>query len=332
VLGEALGRTFARAFGVTENGNFEPGMSVLHLPQVLPPAVSLELEPARAKLLEVRYGRVPPLRDEKVLTAWNALAISGFCKAASAAEVWGEEGRRAQWTEVARTAAAALSKMHRDADGRLSRASWAGEGHTRAYLEDLALFARACLDLHELTLEPRWHDEAESLAREILEHHRREGGGLYTTADDAEQLIERTESTHDSPLPSGLAASIEVLARLDLGGPIGHEPPAGTREVIEQTLSRFAKVAARPSAFAGLIGAAQWAGDRAIHVAIRAESPAQGQALAGVVRRVRGSSTSPVAISHVQRSGDADAIICRAQTCSMPVRDPEELKAQLASH
>jgi uncharacterized protein YyaL (SSP411 family) len=328
-LGEALGRTFARAHGVTEEGNFEHGMSALHLPQAIPPALELELVPARTKLLELRYARVPPLRDDKVLTAWNALAISGFCKAASAARVWGDDRRVAQWTGVAEAACEGISKIHRDAEGRLLRASWAGQGHTRAYLEDVALLARACLDLHELTLEPRWQDEAELLAREILEHYRREGGGLYTTADDAEQLIERSESSHDSPLQSGLAASIEVLARLDLGGPAGHEPPVGTREVIEQTLSRFAKVGARPSAFAGLIEAAQWAGDRAVHVTIRAASPAEGQALAEAVRRARATIPSPIAISYVQRGAPADAIICRAQSCSMPVSDAEELVARL---
>jgi uncharacterized protein YyaL (SSP411 family) len=329
VLGEPLGRTFARAYGVTEQGNFEHGMSALHLPEMLPPALELELAPARAKLLEVRYGRVPPLRDDKVLTAWNALTISGFCKAASAAEVWGDDRRREQWTRVAEAACEAILKIHRDADGRLLRASWAGEGHTRAFLEDVALLARACLDLHELTLEPRWHDEAEALAREILDHYRRDGGGLYTTADDAEQLIERSESSHDSPLQSGLAASIEVLARLDLGGPAGHDAPAGTREVIEQALSRFAKVGARPSAFAGLVAAAQWAGERAVHVTIRAESPGQGQGLAGAVRRARSRIASPVAISYVKGTGEANAIVCRAQSCSMPVSDPEELVVRL---
>jgi uncharacterized protein YyaL (SSP411 family) len=329
LLCEALGRTFARAYGVTAEGNFEHGMSVLHLPQLIPPTLDLELAPARAKLLEVRYGRVPPLRDDKLLTAWNALAISGFCKAASAAEIWGEDRRREQWTGVAAAACAGILKIHRDADGRLLRASWAGEGHTRAYLEDVALLARACLDLHEITLLPLWHDEAESLAREILEHYRRDGGGLYTTADDGERLIERSESTHDSPLQSGLAASIEVLARLDLGGPAGHEPPAGSRELIEQTLSRFSKVGARPSAFAGLIAAAQWAGERAVHVTIRAQSPEQGQLLAGAVRRARLGVASPIAISYVQGTGEADAIVCRAQSCSMPVRNPEELVVRL---
>src|SRR5690606_30389989 len=157
----------------------------------------------------------------KVITAWNALAITGFCRAATAAEIWGADDRAAAWTAVAQTAAEAMLTIHRDDDGRLLRASWAGRGHTRAYLEDVALLARACLDLHERTLDPRWHREAESLARECLSHYAREGGGFYDTADDGERLIERSESQHDSPLPSGVAAAVEVLARLELGGPAG---------------------------------------------------------------------------------------------------------------
>src|SRR5690606_10393743 len=162
----------------------------------------------------------------------------------------------------------------------LLRVSWEGQAHTRAMLEDVALLGRACLDLHELTLQPRWHDEAERLAREVLEHYRREGGGFYSTADDAEALIERTESQHDSPLQSGLAAAIELLGRLDLGGPAGHEPPAGTRAVLEQSVSRFARMDARPLGYAGLIDAARWLGDAAVHVTIRATSAEAGQPLA----------------------------------------------------
>ncbi|KIG13681.1 Thymidylate kinase [Enhygromyxa salina] len=369
-LGEAMGKTFARAHGVTRDGNFEHGMSALHRPEPIPPALDLELAPARAKLLELRYGRVPPLRDEKLLTAWNALAISGFCRAAEAAHVWGEAKRVEQWTNVARRAAETILTTHRDADTRLLRASYypqsarfdpcsaspprastpslrsgplvgpsggtlrsVGQGvaHTRAYLEDVALLGRACLDLHELTLEPRWHDEAEALARELMAHYAREGGGFFTTADDGEQLIERTESQHDSPLPSGLAAAVELLARLDLGGPAGHGAPPGTREQIEQTLSRFPTASAQPFAFAGLINAAQWASDRAVHVTIRAASPEQGQALAAAIRERRGSLASPVAISFMIRpeAAGADALVCRAQTCSMPITEIEALLAAL---
>jgi uncharacterized protein len=336
VLGPALGRTFARAFGVTEAGNFEHGMSVLHRPQTLTASLEAELEPARAKLLEHRYGRVPPLRDEKVITAWNALVISGFCKAASAAERWGAPERAAAWIEVARTTCAELLRTHRDADARLLRASWQGRGHTRAFLEDVGLLARACLDVHELTLEPRWQAEAEALARECLEHYAREGGGFYEAADDGEALIERTESRHDSPLPSGLAAAVEVLARLDLAGASLTSDALTGRAAVEQTLRRFHRASARPFAYAGLIAAAQWASERAAHVSVRAASPEAGQALASVVRRAKPTIPTPVALSFELAPESArpptrpEALVCRAQSCSLPLGDPEALLAALS--
>jgi hypothetical protein len=354
-LGEQLGRTFARAHGVTEAGNFEHGMSALHRPIGLPAALDHELASARARLLELRYARVPPLRDEKVLTAWNALTISGFCKAATAAELWGAPERAAEWTAVAERACAALLERHRDADGRLLRASWQGQGHTRGYLEDVALLTRACLDLHERTLGLRWHEEAEALAQECLDHYAREGGGFFDTADDGEQLIERIESQHDSPLPSGVAVAVEVLARLELGGPAngrtGGGPETGppgsgaasrmaaiknsrspkgsgperARVHLEQTLSRFHKAAARPFAFAALIQAAQWASDRAAHVTIRAASPEAGQALASAVRKARATLLDPVALAFTSSLVGPDALVCRAQACAMPISDAATL-------
>ncbi len=324
-LGEQLGRTLARAHGVTEAGNFEHGMSVLYRPIDLPAALDHELARARAKLLELRYGRVPPLRDEKVITAWNALTITGFCKAATAAEIWAVPDLAESWTAVARRACDALLRIHRDADGRLLRASWAGQGHTRAYLEDVAQLARACLEVHELTLEPRWHAEAEALARECLDHYAREGGGFFDTANDGEQLIERTESQHDSPLPSAVAAAVEVLARLELGGPAGVGVPEQARVQLERTLSRFHKAVARPLAHAGLLLAARWVSDEAAHVTIRAATPGAAQSLAGAVRKARPQLANPVALAFVPGPATPDALVCRAQACAMPITDAATL-------
>jgi uncharacterized protein YyaL (SSP411 family) len=115
-----------------------------------------------------------------------------------------------------------------------------------------------------------------------------------------------------------------------LGGVSG---PDGARELIERTLERFANVSARPLAFAGLIDAARWASERAVHVTIRAATQDAGQALAGVVRRARASLADPVAISFVEVAGkrDADALVCRAQVCSMPITDADELQQQLVN-
>ncbi|NVB37907.1 thioredoxin domain-containing protein [Pseudenhygromyxa sp. WMMC2535] len=334
-------------------GNFEAGMSVLWRPVLSAAELGGEggpegraeteaeldaaLAPARAKLLALRYERVPPLRDEKILTAWNALVIAGLCAAADAAELaWEDAEAAARWDELARAAADFLLARHRDAGGRLLRASWQGRGHTRAYLEDLALLARACLALHERSLEPRWHEAAEALGIELFTHYRREGGGFHTVADDGEALLERSESQHDSPLPSGVSVAVEVLARLALGGVASSaSAPVEDDELaahLEQTLARFRGAQARPSANAGLIVAARWLGPAATHVTLRAERhdhPALRE-LVAELRRLRGRSPRPITWSFSAHAGaGAHALVCRAQTCSMPISEVDALREQL---
>ena len=334
-LGEPLGRELAEAHGVTPQGNFEHGMSALHRPHALTPEQDEALAPARARLLELRYQRVPPLRDEKLLTSWNALMITGLCKAASAAEAWPEPELRERWLAAARATALALLELHRDAAGRTLRASWRGRGHTRAYLEDVALLGKALLDLHELELDPRWHHEAETLAIELLDHYARPGGGMFETADDGEALIERTESQHDSPLPSGLAVAIELFARLELGAASGHEQAAALARVGEQldaTLHRFRSAGSQPFAQAGLLVAARWRHPNAAHVAIRAQDRAAAEPLASRARAARRRLAYPVAISVEidPTRARADAVVCRGQTCSLPLLDADSLEAAIA--
>ena len=381
-LGAELALKFAAAHGVPTGdgpearaGNFEHGMSALTRPEPISAALELELAPARATLLELRAQRVPPARDEKVLSAWNALVITGLCKAAAAALVWaraepGPEPRQlaapqqladprqlaARWTTLAIDAGEAIWRVHRDAEGRLLRASWQGQGHTRAYLEDVALLARAYLDLHELTLEPRWHLRAADLGAELLTHYARPGGGFFQTADDGEALIERTESQHDSPLPSGVAVAIEVLARLELAGvapdptpgPAAESKPESSRSLtlsgraqLEASLHRFRAAAARPLANAGLIVAARWLDPSATHVSLHGPSPsAPGvSALASALTDHRARAFRGRALTWSFKpnpsedtdtdtdagAGEAWALVCRGQACSLPLRSPEAL-------
>jgi uncharacterized protein YyaL (SSP411 family) len=334
-LGEPTGRELAEAYGVTAKGNFEHGMSVLHRPRELSNEQDLALAPTRARLLELRYQRVPPQRDDKLLTSWNALTITGLCKAADAAESWGAWEVAERWTAAAKAAAQALLEVHRDESGRTLRASWQGCGHTRAYLEDVALLGKALLDLHELDLDPRWHREAETLAIELLDHYARPGGGMFETADDGEALIERTESHHDSPLPAGVAVAVELLARLDLGAASGQADAAGlarAREVVEATLHRFRGASSQPFAQAGLLVAARWASERATHVAVRAASVEAARELAREARSARRNFADPVTISVelAAEHGETHALVCRAQACSLPIRDAESLRRALA--
>jgi uncharacterized protein YyaL (SSP411 family) len=329
VLGDATAAALvARVHGVTPRGNFEHGLSILHLPRTYAEAAAdgdlaeadlrARLAPLHAKLLAHRYTRVPPLRDEKILTSWNALLITGLVRAAEAADTWREPTLADHWRGLAVQAANYLIKNHRTASGQVLRAAFAGEAHTRGYLEDLATLARACLDLHEATLDLAWLATAKDLAHHALTHHAMPGGtGFYMTADDAERLLERSEDQHDSALPSGLGVLVEVLLRLDHSD----AGPPGGRAAAEAVLHRFRGAAAQPFAYASLVTAAQYAGPDATHVTVRASAPESAAELARQVRseRLRLTNKHPLSLHFARHDGPPDAIVCRGQTCSVPL-------------
>ena len=101
VLGDDDGRWAASVFGVTEAGTFEHGTSVLQLPVDADDAGRLDR--VRAALLAARGGRVQPARDDKVVTAWNGLAITALAEAvggtgpARTARRRGDVARRTCW-------------------------------------------------------------------------------------------------------------------------------------------------------------------------------------------------------------------------------------------
>lgn len=318
-------------------GNFEHGMSILNLIAATPveraaelaiSEVELEarLHPLREALLAARYRRVAPLRDDKILTAWNALLISGLVRAAEAAELWGAPELRARWLELAEAAGRRLLAAHVTPAGEVLRADFEGAVHTRGYIEDVAFLARACLDLHEATLAERWSGSAATLARHALAHYTASGGaGFYMTADDAERLIERSECQHDAAIPSGLGVIVEVLLRLDLAG----AAPAGARAAAEACLQRFRGAVQQPFAYASLLCAAQFAAPEAVHVTLRGPAPAAVAELARVVRAARPGLQARVGVSFEAAEGPPTALVCRAQVCSAPLADAGSLRAAL---
>jgi uncharacterized protein YyaL (SSP411 family) len=338
-----LAQLFCRVYGVTERGNFEHGWSILNLDRTLAERAEdldttvddllARLQPARAKLLAHRYGRVPPLRDEKVLTSWNGLLVSGLARASTAASAWDRE-LAAKCRDLAIAAATRLCEAHVEgifdgSNGVVHRASFEGRVHTRGIIEDVAFLARALLDLHELTLDPIWRDRAASLARHALARYAREShDGFYLTASDAEALIERTESQHDGPIPSGLGVMLEVLLRLDYGA----VPIEGARATIDAILKRYRGAAAQPFAYASLLTAAAHAAPQSRHVTVRGPSPTHPsvQAMASAVRSARLGIPSAIAIEYAQ-ADDVTAIVCEGtRVCSAPLPTVEDVLAVLA--
>ena len=323
VLDDDEATRFGKVYDVTDRGNFEHGWSILRLKQPLEDPQALQ--PIKAKLLKHRYERVPPHRDDKVLTSWNALLVTGLLRTANAADAWAAELAGRCQTLALQTLDHLLAH-HIDDRGRVLRAGFEGEVHTRGYVEDVAYLGRAALDAHERTLQPRYLDTAARLAAYACEHHlRKQRNGFLIAADDAERLLERTESLHDGPNPSGVGVMLELLARLDAA----ERAPQGAREIITRILDRFRGALANPFAYASVITASRFVRADAIHVTLRGPSIEAVQAMAAEVRAGRTRSPCAIGLSFADHEQPA-ALVCRGQVCTAPLTSLESLRDALA--
>ena len=202
VLGADDGEYAAQVFGVTEDGTFEHGSSVLQLRA--DPADADRLARIRAALLAARERRVRPARDDKVVAAWNGLAIAALAEAGLLLD-------RPEFVAAARSAAAAIASVQL-ADGRLARTSRDGiAGSSAGVLDDYACVADGFLALSGVTGEAGWVRLAGQLLDTALDRFGDGAGGFYDTADDGEQLIYRPADPADGPSPSGAFAAAGAL-------------------------------------------------------------------------------------------------------------------------
>ena len=198
---------FARRFGLDQQSNFE-GRWHLTVRTPLPDDdARASIERSKKILLTERSTRIAPGRDEKQLSAWNALAIRGLAIA----------GRSLDRPDLTLAAGEALDFIRKNlmVDGRLLASYMAGKARFPAYLDDHAFLLDAILEL----LQSSWNtgnlDFAIELAELMLEHFEdRERGAFYFTANDHEQLIHRPKSLADEAVPSGNGIAAFGLQRL----------------------------------------------------------------------------------------------------------------------
>jgi uncharacterized protein YyaL (SSP411 family) len=197
---------FASRFGLDEDSNFE-GRWHLTVRQQVSDEEAIAIDAAKQVLLAERSKRVAPGRDEKQLTAWNALAIRGLAIA----------GRSLDRPELVDAAAAAVEFVRDNllSDGRLLASFKDGEARFPAYLDDHAFLLDALLEL----LQARWNTRHLAFARQIaellLEHFEdRDNGGFWFTANDHEALIHRSKPLADEAVPSGNGIAAFALQRL----------------------------------------------------------------------------------------------------------------------
>jgi uncharacterized protein YyaL (SSP411 family) len=208
---------FAAVYGLDGKPNFEE-QYVLHrtasnadLQQRLGlSAGELEsrLRPARERLLAVRSKRPRPLTDTKILTAWNGLMIRGL---ADAARVLDEP----RYLAAAERAAEFVLDRLQAQDGGLLRSYREGQAKLNAYLDDYAFLVDGLVAIARASGDDRWLAPAEQLNRVMLEQFwDEEGGGLYFTSRDHEELIARSKNPVDSALPAGNAVAVGNLVAL----------------------------------------------------------------------------------------------------------------------
>jgi uncharacterized protein YyaL (SSP411 family) len=344
-LAGIAGEPVARYLGATPEGNWE-GTNVLWTPRPaaeVAEAAGLAVEDlegqvadALPRLLAVRRAREHPATDDKVLAAWNGLAISAL---AEAGRSFGEP----RYLEAAVAAADFILGALRDDRGRLLRSWRDGRRGGPGYLDDHACMAEACLTLYETSFDLRWLRAAKELAGAMVELFADPGGdGFYQTGRDAEQLVVRPRELFDNAVPAGSSVAADVLQRLGrlTGSQDWEEAGLGALKPVLGVLGRA------PTGFGHALGAADFALARVREVAIVGTPGAEDTE--ALLARVWGTfqpnrvvamaapddqaaqGEVPLLADRPTLEGRATAYVCEHFVCQRPVTDPGELAAQLA--
>jgi uncharacterized protein YyaL (SSP411 family) len=348
VLGAETARLVSLRFGVTSAGNFE-GRNILNVSRPLTDLsagegisvdeITQRLNAAREELYEARKSRPAPLRDEKILAAWNGLMISAFARAGLALD-------EADYVQAAAHAADYVLTSMRDDRGRLFRSSRDGKAENPAFVEDYAFMIGGLLDLYEADGAVRWLREAVAL-QDILDEHYgdAERGGYFTTADDHEELLAREKPTYDGAEPSGNSVAALNLLRL-----AAFTTDDRYRAAADLLLTGFAPLLQEsPGAVSELMLALDWRHDRPREVVVvTAGSAAAAAELLAPVRRTflpnrilavvpdAGREAGledliPLIQGKVAAEGRATAYVCEHGVCQLPTSDAQVLAEQLAA-
>jgi hypothetical protein len=342
ILGEEAGEIFCRIYDAGEMGNFE-GKNILH------PILNLEqaskffhkdikeierlIIEAKAKLFREREKRVKPFRDEKILTSWNGLMLSGL---AEAYKVSGDE----RYCDAAEENVQFIfTKMFRE--GYLLHTYKDGQAKLYGYLDDYAFLATGLLDLYEATFNRTLLEQSVQLTETmIFEFWDDVDGGFFYTGKAHEQLISRTKPAFDSSVPSGNSIATQVLLRLYHY--TGKEDYLRRAEKILRLY--YDAMMQQPFGFAHMLGALDFYLERPKEIVLIGGR--KEQATRELIHKIHSlyspnkilqlvepgeplGKISPILEGKTQLNGKPTVYVCHNFTCSLPVTEWEELKSLL---
>ncbi|TDE09106.1 thioredoxin domain-containing protein [Jiangella asiatica] len=337
-LGDDDGAWAAALFGVTAEGTFEHGASTLRL--LTEPDDVGRWERVRGTLFEARRRRPGPGRDDKVVAAWNGLAVAALAEAGALLD-------QPAWIDAAVACADLLVRMHLDEQGRLRRVSRDGvAGGHPGVLEDYADLAEGFLALLAVTGDPAWLSLAEQLLEVVLTAFSDPVGGFFDTGADVTDVrlagLRRPQDPTDNATPAGWSAAAGALLSF-----AAYTGSARHREAAADALHIYDALAARAPRFGGwglAVAEAYLAGPLEVAVVGPAGDERTGELHAAALRGtspgavvVAGDPADP-AVWSIPLLRDRDVIggvpaayVCRGFVCDLPLTDSERLAARVAA-
>jgi uncharacterized protein YyaL (SSP411 family) len=344
LLDPVSAKAFALFHDVTVQGNWE-GKNVLHRSRTVaqtateldctPEALQSRLEAAREKLYHARLARVPPLLDDKVLTAWNGLMIGAMAEGFRVL-------RDPRYLQSAERAARFVLSGLRRPDGGLFRTARAGRAHLPGCLDDYAYLADGLITLFEAGGSAEFLAEAQRLVERGLRDFDDGHGAFFTTARGHETLFARPREGQDGALPNANAVFARALARLarhydrDDFSQRAQAALAAYGTLIEQAPRAFATsldvldfLESLPLELA-LVGR-RGAPDREALERAVAERYLPNRVCAHIDTDQPEATDLPLLRGKTLVRGGAALYVCRNYACAAPVTDPGAAAAALAA-
>ncbi len=329
VLGSENGAFFAKHYDVTADGNFE-GHNILNRLKREPTSADDEtrLAELRASLLAARSRRVRPGLDDKILADWNGLMIAGLANAGILLD-------EPTWIVMAQRAFDVVARVM-TRDDRLGHSFRDGKLLFPGLASDFAAMTRAALALFEATGEGVYRDRAVAWQRALERHYDNAAtGGYFLTADDAEGLVIRPQSSQDDAIPNANALIAQNLVRLAL-----YSGDDQWRERADRLFELLLPLAAENLfSHIGLLNALDLRLRAAEIVVIGGDERLCASALKlpylnRIVLRARTADdlmpAHPARAAFAHASHNA-ALVCVGEKCSLPVTDADKIAETVAA-
>ncbi|NMH27124.1 thioredoxin domain-containing protein [Flavobacterium silvaticum] len=329
LLGKDFG-LFSQVFNITDFGHWEHGNYVLirtepyeaiaaksnlRLPELL-----LKINQWETTLFNARKNRPVPRLDNKSITSWNALMITGLCDAYKATST-------ESWLDLAKQTALFINTFCRDANGLLSHTSSENGNQKPGFLEDYAFCCQAFISLYEISFDEKWLLEARQLLDHCLDAFFDTEHGFFKFNDTSgENLIADHFEMEDNVIPASnsvLAKMLHVLGRY-------FDNPAYLK-LSDQMISSVVPVADYASAFSNWLSVALLKELEPLEVIVCGKNareflkPVFAEYLPDVLIAATENPSELPLFRNRFVSGKTVAYICRGKTCSLPVENPQEI-------